>query len=428
MAEDDEINFLLSNVNDDDQSKKKTRPKSVKKVSFSEKEYVTALEDGEPVNRQSKTEPSSVSSTSSTPVINQPFYPPISQNYPGQQSYSNAPQPVPPQPIYHSSNYPYPPAANPPPNYPSNTMMNDYYYRQVVSGSDSKNMNKKNFKFFLLGLGLLGALLGFQILLSSINLTGLLVVWTLLWFVLYFASIGCCIRYPFGLHLCNGAAVALVFGLMISAAFGIYWDIQNRTLYDNVDITSFLLFPDDGAVIQFDESSSDVIVATQYVGQVWKWTDSDCTSDSCDKTYYCVAPIIYENYFETNFTAYYWAVCNIQTSDDSDDCFSESFKESECYDDWTTNWAAGYVCADSSDLTYYQQAQSNAIDTYAFTNQNVTVTSYVLWTQDPLFVASVLKATAVLLICMAPVCYSIYGFLYVLLCKSKFKQSEYERL
>ena len=55
MAEDDEINFLLSNVNDYDQPKK-SRPKSVKKVSFSaEKESVTTLDDGEPTLKSSST-------------------------------------------------------------------------------------------------------------------------------------------------------------------------------------------------------------------------------------------------------------------------------------------------------------------------------------------------------------------------------------
>lgn len=101
-----------------------------------------------------------------------------------------------------------------------------------------------------------------------------------------------CSRKPKGIHLCNGIAVALIFGLGAMVSFSYVHDVKNRERYGSVDVAVPQLPkpPIDNAIIYFLNG----VVAVDFVGETYRKVDPDCASGTLFLFYFEVFSILFD--------------------------------------------------------------------------------------------------------------------------------------
>jgi len=271
---------------------------------------------------------------------------------------------------------------------------------------------KHTLRYLLAGFIVLSVLMVVEITFGLyVSALGLLITWLFLWIFACFGGFFCYLRNPKAMHLCHGAVVGLVFGILAMAAFSVYIDIDQRTLYRNVNVDGTPLEPPAGSIIYFENA----VIYPQFIGGSYKET---CDSGQCDRRYFCVAPILpLTSKFNTStINAQFWVGCESEKS--GENCFSNYFNNTDCRKNWEETWNSGFVVGGDLGVDYSFSIR-DGISKWGFNSTSPDKTVAIAWVPDPISEAHVFWGLGVFSVCASPVVYAVSGILYAVFCRGR---------
>jgi len=262
--------------------------------------------------------------------------------------------------------------------------------------------------------------------------------WFIGWFIVCCGGFYCIARKPRAIHICNGATIGLIFGILVMVSFSIVRDIVNRPFYGPVDVDTVPDFvPQDGSIVYFNQGQPN----TTFLGQYGVNQDPSCTGSQCTQIYFCVAPIVDPENFQPQTTVVdFWAGC--QVSEPNKNCNSDTFFQSDCYADWQVPLDAGFAYGvdNREGLDFLSAVRASVIanelvitagspGNFSNFNPNTTQNLFavvVLYSPDPAEEAAVFYTLGWLLVAAAPLIYCVYSLVYNLMCKERMQLADYE--
>jgi hypothetical protein len=266
------------------------------------------------------------------------------------------------------------------------------------------------YKSLLAGFFALVMLMTFELTMGLfVGALALLIIWVLAWILACLGGFMCYLKFPRALHVCHGIAVALIFGILATASFSIFMDIDKRVLYEDVPVDGpTKIEPQEGSIVYFTKGAK---VYTNIIGQ------SSEGSGTTDR-FFCVAPIVGADFNSTDASdvhSTFWASCEVSKLHES--CSSPFFESSDCYKNWKTEWDAGFVVTGKDLIHAYSLAVEQAVNTYKLNRTIVSTSIVVAWVSDPIREGNVFWALGLFCLISAPIVYSISGIVYALFCK-----------
>jgi len=278
---------------------------------------------------------------------------------------------------------------------------------------------RHNFKWLLIGFILLAILMTSEITFGLfVSALGLLITWLFAWLGVCCGGFFCYFRKPQAMHICHGAVVGLIFGILAMASFSVFVDIDNRELFQQVPVDgSRTIIPATGGIIFFQQAS----IYQNFIGESYQ--EVSCSGRNCDKRYYCVAPLLPQDTIVFNISlnpVFFWVGC--ESDKNNENCRSQSFVNSDCYKNWGEPWNSAFIMGGELE-EHYRIAVNDALARYNFNSTPADKTITVAWVPDPLSEANIFWALGVFAVCIAPIIYVISGALYAVFCKVRVASS-----
>jgi len=295
------------------------------------------------------------------------------------------------------------------PIYVSNSSAKTTSLDENSNESSNPKHNRRLARYLCIGFVELVIIMGFMIGFGLLNSIVVFIFWILCWICVLTGTCFCVYRrFIFGMHLCNGAVVGLIFGILTTACFLVHQDIEGRPRFSVTAKGPMQQFSD-GAIIYF----SDGFVDTNIIGE----------SIDSEGSYYCVSPILVS--YNLNISnIIFWAFCQ---NSKYESCTSQAFNQSECYINWFSNWQAGFIVNQSGISQSVFEAAEDAISTYKMNNTKISfnTTVAVMWVPNPGEQAKIFYGLGIFLTFVAPIVYFVYGGIYALLCRGRGSPQEY---